>query len=387
MRGSIGNPFRVTVYDRAFGFQGYIGNASSVSVNVRHNQQGTASITVDADHRMVPALLEPGARVVIEHRPWPTEHNPNPWREFLMSGVVVSRRGQGPQKKAKVTVEISDDIRILSGALGWPVPMSPITDQSAADYAKYSGAAETVVKQAVTANIVNRLGWPVTVAPDLGRGAIVPSGVALRFHYLSDKLLPAAEAAGLGVTVRQQGGGLVLDVYEQRTFPHKLSEKGGTIVDWSWSDTDPTATRAIAGGKGEGTARMFAQAIDSALEAEYPIREAFKDATDVDTTDALRDRATADLADQGPRAGLSVKLSESGMFQYGANGVRVGDVVTVDIGGQLRTDILRECTLSYNTGKGYTQTPVIGDIDQSPDRALARFVARLRAAVNNLTKG
>lgn len=382
------SPFRVTVYDRAFAFKGYVGYPASVSVTPRHNQQGTASITLDADHRMAAALMEPGARAVIEHRPWPSKYGPQPGFEFLLSGPVVSRRGQGPAKKATLTVEIADDIRILSGVLGWPVPASPISGQSAAEYATYTGPAETVVKAAASANAVARLGLPLTIAPNLARGATVPGGVALRFHPLWDKLLPAADAAGIGITVRQQDAGMVLDVYEPRTYPHTLSEKAGTITDWSWSDVDPTATRAIAGGKGEGTARAFASSVDTALEARYPLRESFRDATDVDTPAALADRAALQVVEGAPRFGFSVKLSESGMFQYGAAGVRVGDLVRVDIGGQVRTDVLRECTLAWNVGEGATQSPVVGDIDQSTDRAIARYVAGLRAAVSSLmTKG
>jgi hypothetical protein len=380
------SPFKVTVYDRALKRVGFLGAPESISVNVRHNQQGTASLTVGADHRLVGALTAPGARVVIEHKPWPTKYGPAPDWEFLMSGAVVSRRGQGPMKKATVTVEIADDIRYLSGILGWPVPTQPVTNQSGAEYAKYTGPAETVVKAAAKANI-QRLGLPITVAPDLGRGATVPGGLSLRFHPLYDKLLPIADAAGIGITVRQSGAGLVLDVYEQRTYKHELSEKSGTITDWSWSDTDPNATRAVTGGKGEGTARVFSRSIDTSLEALYPVREVFKDATDVDTTADLTARAAAEVVDQGPRSGFSVKLSESGMFQYGANGVRVGDRVSVNIGGQARTDVLRECTLANNVTDGHTQTPIIGDIDESPDKAVARWIAKLRTAVNNLTKG
>ncbi|MEW1813291.1 hypothetical protein AB0284_21620 [Pseudarthrobacter phenanthrenivorans] len=370
------NPFRITAYNSIFEFKGYVGNPISVSINVRHNQQGTASIVLDADHRMVGALSAPGARVVFHHRP------AGAW-EFLMSGKVKSRRGEGPTLKSTVTFEIADDIRILSQILGWPVPGSAITSQSAAEYATYTGAAETVVKNAARANI-NRLGLPVTVATDQGRGDIVPGGVAFRFHPLADKLLPAAEAGGVGITVRQDGAGLVLDCYQPRVYPHTLSEKAGTITEWSWEDRDPTATRAITGGKGEGTARVFNRSVDANLEnAHGDVFEVFKDATDVDTAAALQDRAKQTLAEGKPTYGFSVKLSETGMFRYGQGGVLVGDLVPFEIAGATRTDVLRECTLAFNRDSGPTQTPVIGDIDQSTDRKLAKVIGGILAGLRN----
>ncbi|WP_138443515.1 Gp37-like protein [Sinomonas susongensis] len=380
------NPFKIAVYDKAYGFKGFIGNPQSVSATPRHNQRGTAAITVAGDHRMVGALTDKGARVVIHHKPWPTKYRPNPSFEFLMSGVVTGGNWAGTSKTSTLTVQIADDVKALDDIFGWPVPTSPISDQSAAAYATYTGPAETILKAVFNANAARALN--LTAAPDLGRGAVVPGGVAFRFHSLSEKLLPVLDAAGLGVTVRQSGAGRVLDVYVPRTFPHKLSEKAGTITEASWTFGIPTATREVAGGKGEGTERMFAQYIDTALEDEYGMRvERFKDATDVDTTADLTSRAQQDVADNGPKFGFSVKLSESGMFQYGEYGVRVGDLVTVDIGGQERTDVLRECTLAFNVSEGPTQTPVIGDINESTDKALARYIGRLRAAVNNLMKG
>ena len=360
------NPFGIEIYDGQFNFQGYVGNPANTSVTPRDLAQGTASLTVDGDHRMVAAMTAPDARVVINYE-----------GAFLMSGKVRSRRGEGPALKSAVTVEVADDIRLLWQILGWPVPGSAITAQSSAEYATYTGPVETVIKNAARANI-QRLGLPVTVATDQGRGATVPGGVALRFHPLADKLLPVADAAGIGITVQQQGAGFVLDCYERRTYPHTLSEKAGTITEWSWEDRDPTATRAVTGGKGEGTARVFNSWADTSLEAQYrDVFEVFKDATDVDTAADLQARAKQTVVEGAPTYGFSLKLSESGMFRYGEKGVRVGDRVTLNIGGAERTDILRECTLAFNRESGPTQTPVIGSIDQNPDRAFARFIARL----------
>ena len=369
------NPFKITVYN-GFEFKGFIGNPSSASFTPRHNQKGSGSITMDADDPKTEFLEADNARVVVHHKP------DGEW-EFLMSGWVESERAEGPKVNAKVVFQILDDGIVLEDTDGWPVPTSPISNQSAAEYATYTGAAETVVKNAARANF-QRLGLPITVATDQGRGSTVPGGVAFRFHPLADKLRPAADAAGIGITVRQDGAGLVLDCYEPRTYPHTLSEEAGTITEWSYERQRATATRAVAGGKGDGTARVFASYVDSSLEASSGrVREVFKDATDVDTTTALQGRAQQTVTEGAPTYGFSVKLSESGMFRYGEKGVRVGDIVTVDIGGSQRTDVLRECTLAFNRESGPTQTPVIGAIDQTPERKTALFIARLAQGLRN----
>lgn len=374
------NPFEIHLFDKDYNLQGHIGNPLSVSVTLRHNGQSTAAVTVTGDHRLIGPLTDKGARVVIEHRPW------YGGKEFLLSGVITSGRKEGSSLNSRLTVQVADDIKALEDIEGWPVPSQPITNQGGAEYATYTGVAETVLKAAFNANASRAL--RLSAAADLGRGATVPGGVAFRFHSLSEKLLPALDAAGLGVTIRQQGTSRVLDVYEQRTYPHTLSEKAGTITDLSWSFAIPTATRVVAGGKGEGTARAFAQYADTALESEYGMRiERFKDATDVDTTADLTARAQQEVADNGPKYGFSVKLSGSGMFQYGEKGVRVGDLLPIDIGGGvIRTDVLRECTLAFNRTDGPTQTPVVGDIDQSPSKALGVLLTRLIRATSNQDK-
>jgi hypothetical protein len=379
------NPFKVTVYSKDYVRQGFVGNPKSLSITPRHNQQGTASITLDGDHRMIGPLTTPGARVVFEHKPWPTRDVPDPAFEFLMSGPVMGWDASGISLNSEITFQVADDAGVLSEMEGWPVPGAAITAQNTAEYAKYAGAAESILKAVVSANIsrTSRL----SVAADLGRGATVPGGVAFRFHSLAEKLLPALDAAGVGVQVRQSGTSRVLDVYPQRTYVHKLSEKAGTVTDVAWSSRRPTATRVVAGGKGEGTARVFAQYIDTGLEDTWGVRiERFKDATDVDTTADLQSRAQAEVADNGPKYGFSVKLSESGMFQYGEKGVRVGDLITVEMAGVPRTDVLRECTLAFNREGGPTQAPVIGDVDQSPERKYASLFTKMIRAISSQNK-
>jgi hypothetical protein len=368
------NPFTLEIYDKNFVFKGFIGNPIALTVTPRFNETSTAMVMIDANHKHATTLTTPGCRMVIRKDGM-----------FLMSGKIHLSQGEGPEVSSILTLFVKGDFRLLHQVTGWPVPTSAITSQSGAEYAKYTGNAETIFKNVVSANIVNRLGMDVTVASNQNRGATVPDGVSFRFHTLYEKLFPAIEQAGLGVTFEQEGSSILVDVYEPQDFGFVLTEESGALQNWSWSSEDPTATRVIAGGQGEGTARVFRSVVDTALETDHnDVIEIFRDARDADTTTVLTSRAQETLTEGKPKSGFTVKLSETETFQYGKNGLVVGAMVTVSIGGVTRTDVLREVTMSLTRDNGVEVTPLVGEIRDNPDRAIANFLARLKKSISDL---
>jgi hypothetical protein len=367
------NPFTVEIYDKNFNFKGYIGNPIAMTVTPRFNEVGTAAVVIDANHRQALNATANGARMVIRKD-----------GQFLMSGKIHLKQGDGPQVKSTVTLNVKSDFRLMHQILGWPVPAAALTAQTS-EYRKYTGNAEGIFKTCVTENMVTRLGMDVTVALNQSRGLTVPDGVSFRFHTLYEKLLPAIEQAGLGITFEQANGTIVADVFVPPVYPYTLTEESGVITEWDWSSADPTATRVIAGGQGEGTARVFRDVKNTALEADHnDIIEIFRDARDADTTTVLTSRAQETLNEGAAQSGFAVKLSETDTFRYGENGLVVGAKVTVSIGGVTRTDILREVTLSYTRDKGVEVTPLVGEIRNNPDRAIANFLARLKKSISDL---
>lgn len=367
-------PFTFKVYDKNFAFKAFIGDPISLAVTPRFNQVGTGVLVVETDHPSVPYLMADGARFVVELR-----------GAFLMSGKITRREAAGPAVDGTLTVYLKDDFRLLQQVLGYPVPDSPLSSQGGSEFAKYTGNAETIVKTAVQNNMVARLGMPVTVSANQNRGATIPDGVSLRFHPLYEKLFPAVETAGLGVTFQQSGAGITCDVFTPQPFGQILTEDSGVLQAWSWASEDPLATHVVAGGKGDGTARTFRDARSSSLEAaHHDVIELFTDATDADTTTILTSRAQAALEENSSKSGFSVQLSETEHFQYGVDGLVVGALVTIGIGFVTRTDYLREVTLNYTRDEGLVTIPVVGEINDSPDRTIAQFLARLKKGLNDL---
>jgi len=368
-------PFTIKVYDKDLNFKAFIGDPVSLVVTPRFNQTGTAALEVEIDHKAVPHLLADGARMVIELR-----------GQFLMSGKIHRRRAEGPTIDGTLTVYLKDDFRLLHQIIGYPVPGAAITAQGASEYATYTGTAEAIAKAVISANIVSRLGMDVVVATNQNRGATINGGLKFRFHPLYEQLFPAIEQAGIGITFKQVGSSHILcDAFVPPVFTRPLDESSGVITSWSWSDEDPKATHVVAGGQGEGTARVFREARDSALEADHrDVWELFRDARDADTDAIVVTRAQEMLAEEGPRSGFAVHLSETEHFQYGKDGLVVGAQVTINIGLVSRTDILREVTLSYTRDEGLVTTPVVGDIQDSPDRTIANFLARMKKGITDL---
>lgn len=376
---SIAPVFRISVYDKNRQFKGQVGNPSELTVTVRHNQVSTLTMTVPLGHQRIPALMADGARLLVQYR-----------GEHLISGPITADEARTDGVAGSYTVKVEDDFRILREVLGWQVPTAAITAQGSAAYRTYTGNAETIVKNAVTENAVTRLAYPgLSVAPNLNRGAVVTGGVAFRMHRLDDKLLPVVEDAGIGVSVKQVGSGLVLDVYEPTTYPRALSVKGRTLKEATLTRTRPNVSRVVVGGEGEGILRHFSQVTDSARESTYGMRaETFRDARDAeDSTAIMEARGQETLAEDGPKNGVSLKLAGTGIFQYGPGGFHVGDKIPVKITDDVTvTEVLRECTLTWVSPTYAAVEPSVGDLTDQPERVTQQRIAALARAKRELEK-
>lgn len=366
-------PLTITVYDKAFNRLGWIGDPEQVTVTPRHNQQPTASIQVRNDHPMVPALIAEGSRVVIDYHGVQT-----------LAGWVDLRQGT-VFADGSVTVQIQDYWAVLAYLLGWPVPTAAISTQTAAAYDVRSGAAETVLKGYVAAN-ATRQGIPLTVATDQGRGDTISASV--RMQPLADVLNPLIDAAGIGVTVRQSGAGLVLDCYEPAWFPLTLTPESGMVTAAEWSRQPPGFTRFVAGGQGDLTARTFRASIDSTAETLWGfVREGYVDATNDSSAASVQASAAQSVAESAAKSGLSLTLAETDTFRYGDT-LRVGDLVTTElVPGVTITDVLREATISWSHDDGLNVTPTVGDRTDDPDRAFAKALKSVALKLSTYVSG
>lgn len=362
-------PLQIQVVDKDFRVRGTVGDPKFATVIHRWKDPSSATVSVRANHPRLDALLEPGSRMRI------LDANDG----HVISGRCKNFRGSGP-KNAFVEIDVVDDKVLLWQVLGWVIPTAAITAQGTAGTNwEMTGSAESVLKQAVLLNAVNRLGLPLTIAPDLGRGAEVTA--KLRFQSLWERLMPVTDGAGigelLGVTVKHVDNGLVLDVFEPRTYNKPIDVRSGIIKDWSWTRTAPQTTRGVAGGQGEGTLRLFREKADAELEALINWKmEAFRDARDTDDPTLMYKRIDEILLDGAEKAGLALTLSETANFQYGKN-FSIGDKLTVNVGAGQMVERLEEATLSWTRDGGFISRPRFGEKTDDPNAQVLGLIRKI----------
>jgi hypothetical protein len=374
-------PFRVEVYDKNFAMRGPIGNPIFTTIIPKWMSPGTATIAVPATHPRVADLVQPGARI------W---FKTGDTGAHLLSGWVARYRVSGPERQSVFEFDVVDDFVILQRILGWVVPSAPITGQGTAGTNwELTGPAETVFLNALKVNAVDRLGLPIQIPTTQGRG--LATKARLRFQTLYDRLIPVEDGAGIvnsgiGIGIRQRTGapGLTVDVWTPRTITQPINEQSGVVESWSVNQENATATRAVAGGQGEGQLRLFRERIDAALEAAFGWKmEVFRDARDTNDPTTMYARLDETLAEASGTSGMSVDFSETANFAVRPGKIWVGDQVTMSIAGVTVTERLQEATLSSTAGDGFLTRPRIGDKSDDPDRKLGTLINRIARSIRS----
>jgi hypothetical protein len=371
-------PFRISIYDASYAPQDWAGAPLEVHGIPRFNAPSLGSFVLDADDEQVPILTEPGTRCVLEYRYDPL--NPNAWL-YVVSGLVGERKGESGPEGTR-TFEVLDDWQYVMSLIGVPNPAGDVDHQGDdGDYYILNGPAETVVKGHIAAAAAWH-GIPITIAPDLGRGDTIR--IKVRMHKLADRLFPAVTQAGIGVTVRQIDGELVVDCYEPTVHTEALTEASGVVVGGEFVAQPPTVTRVIVGGGGTGTSRVFKLVVNAPVEAEWGVRlPVFVDARDTTDPVVLTARAWEVLREGAPRVGVSAELAETDDFRFGV-AVNVGDVVPIELEGMPEpvTDTVTEAPIDWTADGGLVVTPHVGEVtatfEELAAAALERIAARTR---------
>lgn len=305
-------------------------------------------------------------------------------------------------------------------------------------------SAESAVKEAISRNLISRLGaaWlaargggsivPFTIAADQQRGGDAFAAgklPVLRFDSLADGLAPLLLWSGLRLRVLQAKGALTvgIDVSVGRTFPQTLTYASGVVQGGSPTTNAPTATRGILLGPGTDTARDYSSVANAALErtwglvAEttrdasgadlnwpsslasayqvakfYLLRSEVSDADKATYLAAFTQAGSELLADGAAKSGLGLTLAETDTFHYGgatAKGrVQLGDVVPVQawsgdpkIPGATFYGPVTSATIKLERNGSVTATPVVGERTDDPDEQLQKALLELDTAFRRFT--
>lgn len=345
------------------------------------NAVSTATLTFAESHPIIPTLSAEGG---IRSSIWMiTEDGGQP---LLARKLMEGRVGQLSGEKAPhgtVVVPVVDDWQDFATLLGWQVPGSPIGSQSGLEYARYTGKSEANAKSAIAANAA-RLGRPWDVTPTLGLGTVQP--LELRMDPLSEKLIDALRNDRLQLTIErpEDTDRWTVDVVEGEAFTRPISPQSGVLQEWSWVKQPATATRAIVGGRGDGTARQFVQVIDTALEAEMGVAlEIFVDARNADEGADLAPYGWAKLAEHRGKAGFTAALRETSWFRF-PDAYGLGTKVQVKVGALDIEDVITKIEVTHDARSGFSVVPTVGLATKDPNERLVGFVNNVATAVRGL---
>lgn len=348
MAGGVVSMLKTYVRAPDLSIAGELRGWTSLTVTLRYN--GVSSWTLEGPAAgLMERLGQPGyGLVVVDTRGVPMVSP----RNVLISGDVEDT---GPREWAadsseaaypgRLTLVGGDDLAIVADELAFPDPGSAVANQGS-DYDKRAGAAETVIKGYVAANVGHGRASArgdssapnartVAVATDQGRGSTV--SYSARFDPLLDVVRSCAAASSpqLGVRVEHDvaAGDLVFDVYtpQDRSATVRFSRGRRNLRGYSVQRSMPTATHVVVGGGGEGIDRLFIERKDSAAAAEwYRVVRVFVDQRQTEDVAELEAAGDEELQ-RGRRSGaLSATAVDTPSLRFGRD-FGLGDWVAVEL--------------------------------------------------------
>lgn len=297
---------------------------------IRYNNVGTWSLTLPYGNRLGELLRLPGYGIVVT----------GPEGETIISGPTLTAKLEQTQDNTEGTWQIegaSDDI-YLAERLAYPTPTTADVTAQTSGYDIRTGAAETVIKAYVNANMgsaapVERLIPYLEIETDQARGATVYASA--RFDNIQEFIYDLAQVGGIGYQLRQTNGTLEFSVFvpQDRSDLIRMDIQNRKLSSSTYSYGTAKVTRAIVAGRGEAENRIFVERSNSdSLNAEVQWNrriEVFKDARQSEDTNELNTAGDELLADLGKTiVEMSVTPSDDQTMVYGTDWF-LGDRVTV----------------------------------------------------------
>lgn len=303
----------------------------------------------------------------------------------------------------KVTVDVTGKsaLALLARADVWIDPTVGIKNQpdlKADDPAPYRGPAETVVKQIVTGNYVNRLGFALRVPATQDLGSSVR--VRPKFDNLLEMVLTKARAGGILVDVGLVNVGaetstrarLTLQVRTRtnRSNEVRLSTRLGTVASWEQTTTAPTLTKAIVVDKDGAGVKVRevvttpeSEAVAAAWGGHWTARVVGPGSKDAEE---LQEAGKEAILNGIGGKSLSITAAEAvGMRAFVH--YDVGDIGTAElVEGDALVDTITSIEVAVGSD-GVSVTPTFGNPDASqPFARLASFLRQIRRNVKHLER-
>jgi len=403
--------YRIEVRDAAMNRVGEIDTWLKLDMVVRYCQQGTWQILMESGTAQS-KLIQPGGGIAVYQDGVPDPVLTGPVESFQHYWTNAQHTSDGSLYFAGKC-----DNKVAYSRLAYPDPTKDVMHQwQATDTRAVSGPAG----QLLWTELDRALGADAIASrrlPNVDVGSLSPIGPTISDNLLWDVIGTKLETwtdtrtTGYRFIYDPVSKKIVMRLFTPRDLSRtvRLSTELGNLREFTWTLTAPTVTRAFVACQGTGAGRYMYQQIDSAAEATWGLSiEQFVDRRDLpikaDPTTGLPIKADLSVSDADFATAQAAVLqaatdalttgSQSGNFQvypidtehvkFGRD-YFVGDIVTVVADGVEYVDIVREVTISVDSG-GATQTvtPSIGAQGDGTPLNLYQTVSAMRDKLRSL---
>lgn len=316
------------------------------------------------------------------------------WRgKRIMTGSLSRFNPKTDEETGQPVLSLtgSDAFGMLGRAVAYPDPTLGIGSQPAAGV--YTGVGETVVMDMIRQNLMTRYGAAISVPASAGAGSAITART--RFQNLLQLVQKKAKLSGIGIRVGLVDTGstratLTVSAFvpQDKTLRVRLSHKTGALRDWSQEEQEPSATKAIVGGAGEGVDRVFRvrttpESVAAATDWGGH-REVFVEGPDSFDNTELDEAGDEALESGAQTVNLSLTAAETeGLLAF--RDYAPGDKATAEIlTGLSIVDVITSVEVRVDEN-GVDVVPTFGDPDaKKPALQMAQLVRAVRRDVKNL---
>lgn len=357
--------------------QGQVEDFASCELVERFNAVGAWVLTVHASSASAGLLATPqyGIEVVRKSD-----------GATLLSGPMTKRRRERTADDNKLLVSGPDQNIWLARRKAHPQPATSAPPYNSQDYDVRTGTASTIMRQYVDVNaaggaITARQVPQLTLAADPVVGGPV-TGKA-RWQSLLELGQELALAGGnLGFRIVKSGADIVFEVYQpQDKTEIVFSEPLGTLAEFEYEATAPTATYLYVGGGGEGTARVIREGPEPDEYSAWGRFEEFQDRRDTTDTAVLDQERDKTLTEKASVTGLSITPIDKPDQRYRTH-YDLGDRVTAVVDGVPIQELITEVKTILTPAGALYARPTIGTVNR---KGVLGAFDRLRSLGSRLT--
>ncbi|MFF3416815.1 siphovirus ReqiPepy6 Gp37-like family protein [Streptomyces sp. NPDC002698] len=406
--------YRVEVRDASLNRIGEIDTWVSLDLVVRYCQQGSWQLLMEAGTPQAD-MLQKGGGVAIYQDDVPTP---------ILTGQIESFQHYwtNDQHTSEGSLYFGGkcDNKLAYSRLAYPDPSKPVTQQWAPDSEWTSGRAVSGPAGRVIRDELNKALGPGALAGRRMGNVVFDDdvffGKAVSDHLIWDVIGAKLESwvdntAGYRFVWDPNGRCINLHFFAPRDLSAdvRFSRELGNLRELTWALTAPSVTRVIVACQGAGKNRYLYQQIDTESEAEWGLQiEQFLDRrdlpikadpatglpikADLSVTDeafntakqAVLDAATEALTAGAKNGNFQLYPIDTPTLKFGRD-YFVGDIVTVAIDGVEYKDIVREVSITVDSGgQNSTVSPKIGEQGSGNPLNLYKTVFEMREKLRKL---